>query len=49
MNEINPILEIEELRLEYRQDLGIANVLNGVNISLDSGKSIGVVGRIRVR
>jgi peptide/nickel transport system ATP-binding protein len=39
-----PILEIKELKLEYRQDRGIASVLNGVNIDLAEGTSIGVVG-----
>jgi len=44
MTDNNPILKIEDLHLEYRQDRGIAQVLNGVNISLGAGKSIGVVG-----
>jgi len=44
MNQTNPILSIKDLNLEYRQDRGIARVLNGINISLDAGKSIGVVG-----
>lgn len=44
MSDTDPILKIENLCLEYRQDRGVARVLNGVNISLDAGKSIGVVG-----
>jgi peptide/nickel transport system ATP-binding protein len=44
MNGENSILEIKDLRLEFRQDLGVAKVLNGVNISLGEGKSIGIVG-----
>ena len=39
-----PLLEIEGLKVEFKTRRGIAKVLEGVNFSLEPGKTLGIVG-----
>ena len=38
------ILRIKDLRVEFRTDDGIVKAVNGMNISLERGKTLGLVG-----
>lgn len=40
----NKILEIEDLVIQFQTDDGIVEAVNNVNLSLDRGKTIGLVG-----
>lgn len=40
----NKILEIEDLVIHYNTEDGIAKAVNGINLILDKGKTIGLVG-----
>ena len=40
----NKILKIEHISAEYRTDDGVSSVLNDVNISLNRGETLGLVG-----
>jgi len=39
-----PLLEVEGLKVEFKTRQGIAKVLEGVNFSLEPGKTLGIVG-----
>ncbi|MDV3278742.1 MAG: ABC transporter ATP-binding protein [Nitrososphaerales archaeon] len=39
-----PLLEVQDLRVHYRVYEGMLKVLNGVNISLEKGETIGIIG-----
>jgi peptide/nickel transport system ATP-binding protein len=38
------ILDVNDLRVEFKTRFGIARVLNGVSFSLDQGETLGIVG-----
>lgn len=38
------VLEIEDLVVKYVTDDGVVNALNGVNLTLEQGKTVGIVG-----
>ncbi|SKC36974.1 ABC transporter ATP-binding protein [Maledivibacter halophilus] len=40
----NKILEIDDLVIEFRTDDGVVKAVNNINLSLDRGKTIGIVG-----
>ncbi len=44
MDNNNSLLEIEGLKVEFKTRQGIAKVLEGVNFSLEPGKTLGIVG-----
>ncbi|MEL7566606.1 MAG: ABC transporter ATP-binding protein [Dehalobacterium sp.] len=44
MNKINPIVEIKDLHVWYRTYGGYAKVLNGINLYINKGEKVGVVG-----
>jgi peptide/nickel transport system ATP-binding protein len=39
-----PLLEVKDLRVEYRVYEGTLKVLNGINISLEKGEKVGIIG-----
>ncbi len=39
-----PLLEVKDLRVNYRVYEGTLKVLNGVNISLEKGEKVGIIG-----
>jgi peptide/nickel transport system ATP-binding protein len=39
-----PILEVQDLRVEFKSRRGVANVLDGVSFSLAPGETLGIVG-----
>ena len=39
-----PLLEVRDLRVEYRVYEGTLKVLNGVNLSLEKGEKVGIIG-----
>jgi len=41
---MNPLLEIDNLRVSFRTDAGRVNVLSGVNLSLSKGETLAIVG-----
>ena len=43
MNKGN-ILEIHNLHVHYRTDIGVARAVNGISITLAKGESLGLVG-----
>ena len=44
MDENNNILEIRDLVIEYRTDDAVIHALNGINLSVKRGETIGLVG-----
>ncbi len=42
--EKNTLLSIEDLHIRYATDDGIANAVNGVNLNIEKGKTLGLVG-----
>lgn len=38
------ILEVKDLRVQFKTDRGIATAVNGVNFDLEKGKTLGIVG-----
>lgn len=43
-NLTNSLLEIRDLSVEYRTDDGVVKVVNGMNLSLQHGETLGLVG-----
>jgi len=39
-----PLLEVKDLRVHYRVYEGVLKVLNGVNVSLEKGEKVGIIG-----
>jgi oligopeptide/dipeptide ABC transporter ATP-binding protein len=39
-----PLLDIQDLRVAFHAESGIVPVLNGVNLALDAGETLGIVG-----
>ena len=39
-----PLLEVKDLRVQYRVYEGMLKVLNGVNVTLERGEKIGIIG-----
>jgi oligopeptide/dipeptide ABC transporter ATP-binding protein len=39
-----PLLEIQDLRVAFHGEAGIVPVLNGVNLALEAGETLGIVG-----
>ncbi len=39
-----PLLEVKDLRVHYRVYEGTLKVLNGINISLEKGEKVGIIG-----
>jgi oligopeptide/dipeptide ABC transporter ATP-binding protein len=39
-----PLLEIQDLRVAYHGESGVIPVLNGVNLALEAGETLGIVG-----
>src|SRR6476469_6175638 len=39
-----PLLEVRDLRIGFATDSGVARVLDGVNLSVDRGRIMGLVG-----
>jgi ABC-type dipeptide/oligopeptide/nickel transport system ATPase component len=44
MYEDDFILKITDLNVKFFQDEGIINAVNGVNLKINEGKSIGIIG-----
>ena len=44
MNENTPILEIKDLEIVYKTDLEEVFAVNGINITLNKGETLGIVG-----
>ncbi len=44
MNENTPILEIKDLEIVYKTDLEEVFAVNGINIALNKGETLGIVG-----
>lgn len=44
MNEKNRLLEIQDLSVEFRTDDGIVKAVNNMNIQIERGKTLGLVG-----
>ena len=42
--ENNKLLEIRDLSVEFKTDDGIVKAVNGVNLSIDKGETLGLVG-----
>lgn len=41
---INPAIEIKDLVVEYRTDTGVVQALNGLDLVIEKGKTLGLVG-----
>lgn len=39
-----PLLEVKDLRVQYRVYEGVLKVLNGVNLTLEKGEKVGIIG-----
>ena len=39
-----PVLEVDDLRVEFRTGEGVAHVINGVSFSLEAGETLAVLG-----
>ena len=39
-----PLLEVKDLRVHYSVYEGVLKVLNGVNLTLQKGEKIGIIG-----
>ena len=44
MNDVQPLLDIRNLFVRFHTDAGVVHAVNGLNLSLQKGKSLGVVG-----
>ncbi len=45
----DPLLEVSELRISFRTELGSANVLDAVNLAVGRGRIMGLVGEFGLR
>src|SRR5579859_2033983 len=43
-NDADNVIQIENLRVQFRTQVGVVNALNGVSFSIPRGKVLGVVG-----
>lgn len=39
-----PLLEIENLKVVYKTDLEVVEAINGIDLSINAGKTLGLVG-----
>lgn len=38
------LIEVKDLRIEYRTDIGVAKAVNGIDFSINKGETLGIVG-----